>query len=382
MQKDIIIRTLLPEIRKSMFLSDVIILVWPRQVGKTTLIEKVLEGIPSDMIIRYNGDYIADRRDLQFRSRQEMDLVFSRYTYIVIDEAQKIENIGNILKSLRDAYGEQKQILVTGSSTLGLLDQTTEPLTGRKKIFHLYPIAFCELEDTFWLRDARTRLEETLLYGMYPQVLSYRDTTAKKEKLQDIVSGQLYRDILEFQAVKNPDIQVKLLELLALRIGSEISYHAIAQLLSVSQQTVERYIDLLEKSFIIFRLRPYMTNKLKEVTKMKKIYFYDLGIRNALLRSFQPISLRTDRGALWENYYILERRKNLSYTRALVNQYFWRTKAQEEIDYLEVSDHIIWAYECKWQDQRYHPPKAFTWAYPWVPIELIHHENYYLSLIW
>lgn len=176
---------------------------------------------------------------------------------------------------------------------------------------------------------------------MYPQVLSYTDTTAKKEKLQDIVSGQLYRDILEFQAVKNPDILVKLLELLALRIGSEISYHAIAQLLSVSQQTVERYIDLLEKSFVIFRLRPYMTNKLKEVTKMKKIYFYDLGIRNALLRSFQPISLRTDRGALWENYYILERRKNLSYTRALVNQYFWRTKAQEEIDYLEVSDHII-----------------------------------------
>lgn len=376
-----IIRTLLPEIHNSMFLADVIILIWPRQVGKTTLIGTLLETIPKESIIRFNGDYIADRQDLQFRSLQEMNLIFSRYEYIVIDEAQKVENIGNILKSLRDTYGETKQILVTGSSTLGLLDQTTEPLTGRKKVFHLYPIAFSELNVTLWLRDARSRLQETLLYGMYPQVLSYIDTKAKIEKLQDIVSGQLYRDILEFQDVKNPDILVKLLELLALRIGSEVSYHALAQILGVSQQTIERYIDLLEKSFVVFRLRPYMTNKLKEVTKMKKIYFYDLGIRNTLLRAFQPISLRTDIGALWENYYILERRKNIAYNRSNLVQHFWRTKAQEEIDYLEVSDQIISGYECKWQDQRYTPPKAFTWAYPGVPIDLIHHENYYLSLI-
>ncbi len=364
-----------------MFLSDVIILIWPRQVGKTTLIETLLEDVPGDHIIHFNGDYIADRRDLQFRSVKEMDLIFSGYTYIVIDEAQKIENIGNILKSLRDTYGKTKQILVTGSSTLGLLDQTTEPLTGRKKVFHLYPIAFSELATTLWLRDARTRLEETILYGMYPQVLSYTDAVAKKEKLQDIVSGQLYRDILEFQDIKNPNILMKLLELLALRIGSEISYHALAQILGVSQQTVERYIDLLEKSFVIFRLRPYMTNKTKEVTKMKKVYFYDLGIRNTLLRSFQPLALRTDIGALWENYYILERRKNIEYSRASIVQHFWRTKAQEEIDYLEVSDHIVWGYECKWQEQKYNPPKAFIWAYPGVPIELIHHENYYFSLI-
>ena len=199
---------------------------------------------------------------------------------------------------------------------------------------------------------------------MYPQVLSYLDVDAKKEKLQDIVSGQLYRDILEFQDIKNPDILVRLLELLAIRIGSEVSYHAIAQLLGVSQQTIERYIDLLEKSFVIFRLRPYMTNKTKEVTKMKKIYFYDLGIRNALLRSFQSISLRTDLGALWENYYILERRKNIAYNRSHLEQYFWRTKAQEEIDYLEVSGTIRSGFECKWQEQKYTPPKAFTGSYP------------------
>ncbi len=381
MSENQIIRTITEEIQKSMFQSDVIIIVWPRQVGKTTLLKTLLEKVSTEKIIQFNGDFFQDRQDLQFRSEKEMHLLFSRYEYIVIDEAQKVENIWNILKSLRDAYGQTKQILVTGSSTLGLLDQTTEPLTGRKKIFHLYPIAFSELNDTLWLRDARARLEETLLYGMYPQVLSYSDIDAKKEKLQDIVSGQLYRDILEFQDIKNPDILHRLLELLAIRIGSEVSYHAMAQLLGVSQQTIERYIDLLEKSFVVFRLRPYMTNKTKEVTKMKKIYFYDLGIRNSLLRSFQSISLRTDLGGLWENYCILERRKNIAYSRSHLEQYFWRTKAQEEIDYLEVSDHIVAGYEYKWQEQKYTPPKAFTGAYPWVPVELIHHENYFLSLV-
>ena len=381
MNENKIIRTIAEKVQKSIFKSDVIIIVWPRQVGKTTLLKTLLEKVLPEKIIQFNGDFFQDRQDLQFRSEKEMYLLFSRYEYIVIDEAQKVENIGNILKSLRDAYGETKQILVTGSSTLGLLDQTTEPLTGRKKIFYLYPIAFSELNTTIWLRSARARLEETLLYGMYPQVLSYPDINAKKEKLQDIVSGQLYRDILEFQDIKNPDILHRLLELLAIRIGSEVSYHSIAQLLGVSQQTIERYIDLLEKSFVIFRLRPYMTNKTKEVTKMKKIYFYDLGIRNSLLRSFQSLWLRTDLGALWENYCILERRKNIAYNRSHLEQYFWRTKAQEEIDYLEVSDHIVSGYEYKWQEQKYTPPKAFTWAYPWVPVELIHHENYFLSLV-
>ena len=381
MQYQKIDRTILQNIQKSLFQSDVIILVWPRQVGKTTLFKTLLQDIPENQVIQFNGDYIADRQSLQFHSQVEMDLLVGKYQYIVIDEAQKVKDIGNILKSMRDAYGETKQILVTGSSTLGLLDQTTEPLTGRKKVFYLYPIAFSELSATFWLQTTRNRLQETLLYGMYPQVLGYTDTDAKIEKLQDIVSGQLYRDILEFQDIKNPDVLIRLLELLALRIWSEISYHVLAQTLWVSQATIERYIDLLEKSFVVFRLRPYMTNKTKEVTKMKKIYFYDLGIRNSLLRAFQPIELRSDVGALWENYYILERRKNIAYDRSHLVQHFWRTKAQEEIDYLEVGEHLEKAYECKWQLQKYIPPKAFTGAYPGVSVELIHQENYFLSLV-
>lgn len=192
------------------------------------MIQMLLEDIPKEEILSFNGDFLADQRDIQIQSERDMEAIFGRFKYIVIDEAQKIENIGNILKVLVDFYKSEKQILVTGSSTLHLIDETTEPLTGRKKVFHLYPIAFSELVTTSGLRDAHLRLEETLLYGMYPQVLGFSDVEKKKEKLQDIVSGQLYRDILEFQEVKNPHILTRLLELLAIQIGSEVSYNALA----------------------------------------------------------------------------------------------------------------------------------------------------------
>lgn len=368
-------------VQSSMFSGDVLIFIWPRQVGKTTLIQMLLEDIPKEEILSFNGDFLADRRDIQIQSERDIEAIFGKFKYIVIDEAQKIENIGNILKVLVDLYKSEKQILVTGSSTLHLIDETAEPLTGRKKVFHLYPIAFSELVTTSGLRDARLRLEETLLYGMYPQVLGFSDVEKKKEKLQDIVSGQLYRDILEFQEVKNPHILTRLLELLAIQIGSEVSYNALAWMLGVSQQTVERYIDLLEKSFVIFQLRPYATNKQKEVTKMKKVYFTDLGIRNAILQAFQPVNLRTDIGALWENYVILERRKNIEYQRLWTRQYFWRTKAQEEIDLLEMRENVMNVFECKWSEQRYRPSTAFTTAYPDAIVELIHRDNYYQYMI-
>jgi predicted AAA+ superfamily ATPase len=290
-------------------------LIGPRQVGKTTLVESLVSKIP---------------------------------------------DVGNILKILADRYQSEKQVIVTGSSTLGLLDQTSEPLTGRKRVFHLYPIAFEEIVSTSGMRDAETLFESTMTYGSYPQVLSFPDAESKIRKLQDLVSDQLYRDILEFQEIKNPDILSKLLEMLALRVGSEISYQSLARELGVSQQTVEKYVDLLEKSFVVFRLRPYMTNKKKEIVKMKKIYFYDLGIRNALLRNFNPLSLRGDIGALWENYFILERRKIIAYHELRFEQRFWRTKAQEKIDYLEIGAGIENAFECKWKEQKYRAPKAFS----------------------
>ncbi|MDD5376522.1 MAG: ATP-binding protein [Candidatus Gracilibacteria bacterium] len=351
-------------------------LIGPRQVGKTTLVETLVSEVSTSEVIRFNGDYPADRRYLQIDSSTQADLIFSSYRYIIIDEAQKVPDIGNILKILADRYKSTKQVIVTGSSTLGLLDQTSEPLTGRKQVYNLYPIAFEEIVSTFGIRDAETLLESVLTYGSYPQVLSFPDAESKIRKLQDLVSGQLYRDILEFQEIKNPDVLSKLLEMLALQIGSEISYHSLARELGISQQTVEKYIDLLEKSFVIFRLRPYMTNKKKEITKMKKIYFFDLGIRNALLRNFNPLSLRSDTGALWENYFILERRKIISYHELGFEQRFWRTKAQEEVDYLEVGAKIENVFECRWKDQKYRAPKAFTGEYPDTEVQLVHSGNY------
>ena len=276
-----------------------------------------------------------------------------------------------------DRYKDTKQIVVTGSSSLHLLDKTSEPLTGRKRVFTLFPISWGELVSESSVISARKRLEEFLIFGTYPEVLSYPTDMEKIQHLREIVSGQLYRDILEFQDIKSADIIVKLLELLALRIGREVSYHELANILGISQITVERYIDLLEKSFVIFRLRPYYTNKTKEVTKMKKIYFYDLGIRNSLLRSFQPLSLRADSGELFENFFISEYQKKLAYTQSIHELRFWRTQTQQEIDLVEIDHDIAHAYEIKWQKQKYTVPTEWKKYYPHISPLLISRENFW-----
>lgn len=212
---------------------------------------------------------------------------------------------------------------------------------------------------------------------MYPEVLSFTAEKDKIEHLREIVNGQLYRDILEFQEVKNADIIVKLLTLLALQIGKEVSYHELAKSLGINQITVERYIDLLEKSFVVFRVRPYFTNKTKEVTKMKKIYFYDLGIRNAILRSFQSFDLRSDIGDVFENFFLLERKKKLSYEQSLSELHFWRTQKQQEIDLVEVDHSIVDVYEIKWKNQRYTTPTEWARQYPSSSPLLIHQDNFW-----
>lgn len=370
-----ITREILADIKKSLFRGEAVVVVGPRQVGKTTLVETLLRNVPADRVARYNGDYLADRRDFPIASAREADARFSGVDYIMVDEAQKIPDVGDSLKILVDRFGKAKQVIVTGSSTLGLLDHTSEPLTGRKRTYRLFPLSFSELVTARGQRDARATLEETMVFGSYPQVVSQTGEAEKIRKLEDLVSGQLYRDILEFQDIKNPDVLARLLELLALRVGSEVSYHALAQILGVSQQTVEKYVDLLEKSFVVFRVRPHLSNKGKEVSKMKKVYFYDLGIRNAILRSFGPLRLRTDVGALWENFFILERRKNVAYRSLPVEQRFWRTKAQEEVDYLEMGAVLERAFECKWGGGKYSPPQAFTNLYPGVSVTMAHPGN-------
>ena len=315
-----------------------------------------------------------------FGNQQQMQELIWWYRWIIIDEWQKIPDIWNLLKAIVDFYKIEKTIIVTGSSSINLLDQTTEPLTGRKRVFTLYPLAWEELVEKFGTIETVRKLDSILTYGSYPMIMDTIAEREKREQLQEILSSQLYRDILEFQDIKKSPTITKLLELLALQLGSEVSYHGLATILGISHATVERYIDLLEKSFIIFEMRPYFTNKIKEVTKMKKIYFYDLGIRNAILSAFQPLHLRNDIGALFENFFILELIKKNAYTRAWKKYYFWRTKKWQEIDIIEVEESISQAYEVKWSDQRYIAPTEWNRLYPDIHPLLIHRENFWKYL--
>ena len=370
-------RLLAATLREQSFTGKAIFILGPRQVGKTTLTDSLLEKISPSEVIRFDGDYPVTASLLDFQSRESMDRLLSPYRYISIDEGQKIPNIGNIIKMMVDAYKTTKTIIITGSSSLNLIDATNEPLTGRKRVYTLYPISWWELVSEHGIISARTRLESLLLYGSYPEVLQYQSDREKITHLEEIISGQLYRDILEFQDIKKSPILTKLLELIAIQIWSEVSYHSLATTLGVSQATVERYIDLLEKSFIIFQLRPYYTNKAKEVTKMKKIYFYDLGVRNAIIRAFQPLHLRSDIGALFENFFIIERKKKLSYELSLHTQRFWRTQTQQEVDLVEIDHALSDAYEIKWSPQNYSTPTEWQRLYPDVIPTLITRESFW-----
>ena len=364
-------------IRKQFFTGKIIFLLGARQVGKTTLSESLISWEKTEDIVRFNGDYADDRARLDFKNTEDMKRVLDTYKWILIDEGQKIPNIGNILKGMIDTYKDSKTIIVTGSSSIHLLDQTNEPLTGRKRVFTLYPLSFSEIKTKYGTIESMKKLESFLLYGAYPNIVISAGDAEKKEQLREILSGQLYRDILEFQDIKKSPTITKLLELLALQMWSEISYHSLATTLGISQATVERYIDLLEKSFIIFELRPYYTNKIKEVTKMKKIYFYDLGIRNAILGAFQSLHLRSDVWALFENFFILEKMKKTEYARWWEKYHFWRTQKWQEVDLIETLESITHAYEIKWSLQKYTPPTEWSRLYPRVTPILVHRENFF-----
>ncbi len=331
------LRVLQKDIESYLFEGKIIILLGPRQVGKTTLIDTILSTRRDEGIVRWSGDNSLDREFLSENRIERMAPRIGDARYIFIDEAQKIENIGDILKQLVDTYKTTKQIIVTGSSSFHILDQTSEALTGRKVTFMLYPISLREYLLSEGPDLVLRTLEERLIYGMYPDILSTHDIIKKQRYLTELTNSSLYRDILEFQEIKNSASIDKLLRILALRIGSEISFSQIGALLSMDGRTIERYIDLLEKSYIIFRLPPYYTNKEKELSKMQKIYFYDLGIRNALLGNFHDLSLRDDVGKLWENFVIVERMKHRIYSGIFATQHFWRSYDQQEVDLIEES---------------------------------------------
>lgn len=364
-------RTIEEPIVKDFFKGKVVIIAGPRQVGKTTLVEHILRKYPS--VITFNGDNRKDRNALAKNDFEFMDKLIGENEIVFIDEAQKIEEIGNTLKLLVDNYKERKQIIATGSSSLNLLSNTSEPLTGRKYVYELYPLSVGEIYAKRHPLDLDKELENLLIYGSYPDI--YRGSLKLKESLLvEISKSYLYKDILELEEVRNSSSIDKLLSALALQIGSEVSLRELSTLLNLHIGTVERYIDLLEKNYVIFRLPPYYTNERKVLSKQNKIYFYDLGIRNALINNFNPLSKRNDRGALWENFLILERMKMNAYSKRYVSKFFWRTYDGAEVDYIEKYADSLEGFEFKWSKVR-KAPKSWL-EYPNATYELINIDNF------
>lgn len=339
-----------------------LLLLGPRQTGKTTLVRKIA-GQFEGKTLYLTGDDPAVRRRLTNVGIEALRPLLQGYDLLVLDEAQRIQNIGITLKLMTD-HIQSTQVIATGSSSFELANQINEPLTGRKMEFYLYPVCWQEWVNHTGLFAAENGLEQRLLYGMYPEVLTRPGQ--ELEVLAGLASDNLYRDLLSFSPIRKPELLEQLLQALALQLGSEVSYNELSNLLKVDKQTVSNYIRALEQAYVIFRLGPFSRNLRNEIASTRKIYFYDNGIRNALISNFSPLSLRQDKGALLENFLISERLKRNQYMRRhFVNTYFWRTRQGQEIDYLEESDGRISAFEMKWTFKR--PPSAptaFASAYP------------------
>lgn len=347
-------RILAKKLINSCFRGKIIMLVGARQTGKTTLSQMVLDHFGKDISVKkFNCDDPVDRELLTNKSLNTLKQLVGESKFIFIDEGQKVETIGQTLKLLVEQYKDTVQILVTGSSSIHLLDSVQEPLTGRKYLYTLHPLSIVEIEQKYDPLLVEKQQEERLIYGSYPHIIQLPSIEEKTQELKEITSSYLYRDILEFQHMKNPDILRKLLQALALQIGSEVSYTELSNLIGIDKNTVEKYIQLLEQSFVIFRLSPYGSNKRREISKLRKIFFWDTGIRNTLIQNFNPLSLRIDAGQLFENWMIAERMKKNSYEQKLVSSYFWRTYDGNEIDYIEEINQEKKGYEFKFKKREH-----------------------------
>jgi len=374
-------RILEKKIVENFFWWKIIMLLWARQVWKTTLLENILEKEFQDKsIITFSWDDFSDVEILNKNSLEKLSPYLENKDIVFIDEAQKIENIWNTLKILIDYYKDKKQIIVTWSSSINLLDLTNEPLTWRKIVYQMFPISVWEIFKTYDLRKIEKTKDDLLIYGSYPAVLNKKENNDKIKILKELANSSLYRDILEFQQIRNSNIILKLLKLLALQIWWEVSINKLAWILWVETKTVNRYIDLLEKSFVIFKLPPYFTNKRKELNKSNKIYFYDLWIRNSIINDFNVLENRNDVWGLWENFLILEKMKKNFYEENFSNNYFWRNYNQQEIDYIEEYDWKLHCFEFKYWTKKAKIPKIFSETYKNLSFNLINQENYFKFL--
>lgn len=334
-------RSLKNQLRQKLFQGKAIIVTGARQTGKTTLSMELVNSFKGKTKI-FNCDNPTDREMLHDKDLEFLIQLVGEAEIIFIDEGQKVQNIGQTVKLLVDHYRDKKQIVVTG---------TQESLTGRKYVYHLFPLSLEEIYPNKELLTVIKELEAFLIYGNYPEVVNKKGFEEKKEILKELTSSYLYKDIFEFQQVKNSNVLTNLLKALAFQIGSEVSYAELARLIGIDKKTVERYVDLLEKNYIIFRLSPYTRNKRKEISKLKKIYFCDVGIRNTIINNFNFLVDRNDVGNLWENFVISERLKYQAYHNIYTNNYFWRTYDGAEVDLVEERDGKLYGYEFKWSKE-------------------------------
>ena len=350
-----------------------LIILGPRQVGKTTLVKSILSSLDIDTAY-WNGDEADIRANFENANSGKLKGLIGNSKLLVIDEAQRIQNIGLSLKLIIDQIPNVK-VIATGSSSFDLANKINEPLTGRKWEFLMFPISYAEMVLHHGALEEKRRLDLRLIYGYYPDVVN--QTSDPEKILKELASSYLYKDILTWERIQKPEKLERLLQALALQLGNEVSYQELAQLTGMDNQTVERYITLLEKSFIVFRLPSLNRNMRNELKKSRKIYFWDNGLRNAVINQFSPMSLRSDAGALWENFLMVERYKHTEYHSIHCNKYFWRTHAQQEIDYIEERNGLMQAYEFKWNPKsKQKISKVFSEHYPNSMQHIITPENF------
>jgi hypothetical protein len=354
-----------------------IIILGPRQVGKTTLLKTLFAN--STEILWLNGDELDVQELFSNISAARFGAIIGEKKIVIVDEAQRIQDIGLRLKLITDQLPE-KQLVVTGSSLFELANKLNEPLTGRKWEFKMYPLCFKEMVNHHGLLEEKRLLPHRLLYGYYPDIVNNQGS--EKELLKQLSDSYLYKDILLLEQIKKPESLIKLLQGLAFQVGSPVSYNELSKLCGIDAKTVEKYIILLEQAFIVFRLGSFSRNLRSELKKSRKIYFYDNGIRNALIANFNQIENRTDIGALWENFMVAERVKQQAYGQVWVNHWYWRTTEQQEIDLIEEADGTINAYEFKWNPKdKAKIPNSFKQAYPDAQCKIIDRENMELFLL-
>lgn len=365
-------RTLNQILINKLFKGKAIIVVGPRQVGKTTLLKKIL-ATKKDDVLELTGDDSVSRNLLTNVGLVQLKQIIGDHRLVFIDEAQRIKGIGLTSKLITD-HLPHVQLILSGSSAFELTQETHEPLTGRKFSFNLWPISFDEWQNELGYLGAEQDLENRLVFGFYPDVLNNRMTP--HGVLNELVDSYLYKDIFQYANIRKPEVLQKLVKALAHQVGSEVVYSEISKLIGLDNKTVAAYIDILEQSFIIFRLSSFSRNLRNEIKTNRKIFFYDNGVRNAIIGDLRPLSNRDDIGALWENFLVSERVKKLSYDNSYAQNYFWRTKQQQEIDYLEEKDGKIKGFEFKWNpNKKAKISKTFTKTYN-AKVDVINRDNF------